>query len=168
MGTCWIVDFAVPGDHEIKLKKKNEKKDKYLDLDRELKKKLWNMKATMIPVLIGAVSTINKGLLKRDWKTWKKGYPNYSIVKILELCREESWRPEESCCHSDSCEKPSAYSGVKNSQKKKNDNTRLDRTRYGKVICRELCEKYNYDHVTKCWLVGWLVGFWGISTPVGI
>ena len=32
-----IVDFAVPADHRIKLKE-CEKKDKYLDLARELKK----------------------------------------------------------------------------------------------------------------------------------
>ena len=35
--TCKVVDFAVPADHRIKLKE-CEKKDKYLDLDRELKK----------------------------------------------------------------------------------------------------------------------------------
>ena len=35
--TCKIVDFAVPADHKIKLKE-CEKKDKYLDLARELKK----------------------------------------------------------------------------------------------------------------------------------
>ena len=38
--TCKIVDFAVPADHRIKLKE-CEKKDKYLDLARELKK-MWN------------------------------------------------------------------------------------------------------------------------------
>ena len=32
-----IVDFAVPSDHRIKVKE-SEKKDKYLDLARELKK----------------------------------------------------------------------------------------------------------------------------------
>ena len=36
--TCRIVDVAVPADHRVKLKE-NEKKDKYLDLARELKKK---------------------------------------------------------------------------------------------------------------------------------
>ena len=36
--TCKIVDFAVPADHRIKLKE-CEKKDKYLDFARELKKK---------------------------------------------------------------------------------------------------------------------------------
>ena len=35
---CKIVDFAVPADHRIKLKE-CEKKYKYLDLARELKKK---------------------------------------------------------------------------------------------------------------------------------
>ncbi len=39
--TCKIVDFAVPAEHRIKLKER-EKKDKYLDLARELEK-LWNM-----------------------------------------------------------------------------------------------------------------------------
>ena len=34
---CKIVDFVVPADHKIKLKE-CEKKDKYLDLARELKK----------------------------------------------------------------------------------------------------------------------------------
>ena len=34
--TCKIVDFAVSADHKIKLKK-CEKKDKYLDLTRDLK-----------------------------------------------------------------------------------------------------------------------------------
>ena len=46
------MDFAVPADHRIKLKE-NEKKDKYLDLARELKK-LWNMKVAIIPILSGA------------------------------------------------------------------------------------------------------------------
>ena len=57
-----IVDFAVPADHRIKLKE-SEKKDKYLDLAKELKK-LWNIKVTIVPIVIGAFGTISKGLLK--------------------------------------------------------------------------------------------------------
>ena len=49
---CKIVDFAVPADHRINLKE-SEKKDKYLDLARELKK-LWNMKVTIVPIVVGA------------------------------------------------------------------------------------------------------------------
>ena len=60
--TWKIVDFAVPADHRIKLKE-CEKRDKYLDLARELKK-LWNMKVTIIPIGIGAFGTVTKGLLK--------------------------------------------------------------------------------------------------------
>ncbi len=59
---CKIVDFAVQGDHSIKLKE-CEKRDKYLDLARELKK-LWNMKVTIVPIVIGALGTVTNGLLK--------------------------------------------------------------------------------------------------------
>ena len=58
------MDFAVPADHRVKLKE-NEKKDKYLDLLKELKKKLWNMNVTIIPiVIIGALDTVIKELKK--------------------------------------------------------------------------------------------------------
>ena len=60
--TCKIVVFAVPADHRIKLKE-SQNKDKYLDLVRELKK-LWSIKATIIPIVIGAFGTVTKGLLK--------------------------------------------------------------------------------------------------------
>ena len=59
---CKIVDFAIPADHRINLKE-SEKKDKYLDLARELKK-LWNMKVKIVPIGIGALGTVTKGLLK--------------------------------------------------------------------------------------------------------
>ena len=62
MRTCKIMDFALPADHRIKLKE-SEKKDKYLDLARELKK-LWNMKVTVIPTVIDAFVTVTKGLFK--------------------------------------------------------------------------------------------------------
>ena len=52
---CKIFDFAVPADHRIKLKE-CEKKDEL--------KKLWNMKVTIIPIVIGAFGTVTKGLLK--------------------------------------------------------------------------------------------------------
>ena len=40
-----------------------EKRDNYLDLAREMKN-LWNMKVTIIPIVIGAFGTVTKGLLK--------------------------------------------------------------------------------------------------------
>ena len=59
--TCKIVDFALPADW-IKLKE-SEKKDKYLDLVKEFKK-VWNMKVTIILIVIGAFDTLTKWQLK--------------------------------------------------------------------------------------------------------
>ena len=55
---CWIVDFAVPADQRVKLRK-SEKRDKYLDPARELKK-LLNMNVTVIPIVTGALGTLTK------------------------------------------------------------------------------------------------------------
>ena len=60
--TCRILDFAVPADHGVKLKE-SEKKIKCLDLAWELKK-LWNMKVAVILIVIGALGTVTKGLVK--------------------------------------------------------------------------------------------------------
>ena len=71
---CEGVDFAVPADHRIKLKE-YEKKDKYLDLARVFKT-LWNMKLTIVPIVIGPFGTITKRLLK--------GLEDLEIVGRLE------------------------------------------------------------------------------------
>ena len=71
------MDFAVPTDHRIK-QKEWEKKDKYLDLPRELKK-LWNMRVTIVPIVIGAFGTVTKGL-------WK-GLENLEIGGRVETIR---------------------------------------------------------------------------------
>ena len=77
--TWKIVDFAVPADHRIKLKE-CEKKDKYLDPVRQLKK-LWNMQVSIIPIVIGAFGTVTKrtGGLGSWWTS--KDHPNYSITE---------------------------------------------------------------------------------------
>ena len=56
------MDFTVPADQRIKLKE-NEKKNKYLTLAWELKK-LWNMKLTVIPIIIGTLGTFTDGLVQ--------------------------------------------------------------------------------------------------------
>ena len=120
---CKIVDFAVPIDHRIKLKE-CEKKYKYLDLARELKK-LWNMQGTIIPIVIGAFGTVTKELLKgleelelvEEWRQSKQQHyweqPEYW---------EESWRLQENCCHSNSSERPSADADVNNTNGDSNNN----------------------------------------------
>ena len=86
---CKIIDFAVPADHRIK-PKECKKKDKYLDLARELKK-LWNLKVTIIPIVIGAFSTVNKGLLKGlddlDVGGRVETIPMTALLKTLRILR---------------------------------------------------------------------------------
>ena len=52
------MDFAVPADNRVKIK---ESKDKYLDL-AEGRRKLWNMRVTVIPFVNGKLETVSKGL----------------------------------------------------------------------------------------------------------
>ena len=54
------MDFAVPADHRVKIKE-NKKIDKYLELAGELKK-MWNMRLIVIPIVIGVLGTVPKGL----------------------------------------------------------------------------------------------------------
>ena len=132
---CKIVDFAVPAVQRIKLKE-CEKRDKYLDLARELKK-LWNMKVTIIPIVIGAFGKVTKGLLKdledledlvTEWRPsrqqhyWKR--PEYW---------EKSWRLEETCCHSNSSERPSDVADMKNSNYNDNNNSRKEERGIGSI-----------------------------------
>ena len=90
---CKIGDFAVQADQRIK-RKECEKKDKYLDLTRELKK-LWNMHMTIIPIVIGAFGTVTKGLLKgvEDLDEWRPSKLQHYWERP-EYC-EESWRLDE-------------------------------------------------------------------------
>ena len=60
--TCRIVVFTVPAACRVKVKE-SEKKDKYLDLGWELKK-LWNMKVTIIAIIIGSLGTVTKVLIQ--------------------------------------------------------------------------------------------------------
>ena len=54
--------FAIPNDHRVKLKK-SEKRDKYLNLARELAK-LWNLKVAKIPIIIRELGTVTKILVQ--------------------------------------------------------------------------------------------------------
>ena len=78
--TCYLVDFVVPVDHRWKIKEK-EKINKYLDVAGEQplpappkkqtdkqaknKKKLWNIRLTIILIIDCALGNISKGPEKR-------------------------------------------------------------------------------------------------------
>ena len=81
------MDFAVSAYHKVKLKE-SEKRDKYLHLTSELGK-LWNMKATVEPIAIGAFAAVTKGLVREVNKRTSGDHPNDSSVEI-------SWNTEKS------------------------------------------------------------------------
>ena len=92
---CKTLDFAVLIDHRIKLKE-NEKKDKYIELARELKK-LGNMKVTFIPIVIDAVDTFTKGLIKGLEDLEIRGrvetVQNTALLRLARILRriQETW-----------------------------------------------------------------------------
>jgi hypothetical protein len=51
-GTCMLIDDAIPGDKNV-IKKAAEKMLKYKHLTTEIHH-MWNVRATVIPVIIGA------------------------------------------------------------------------------------------------------------------
>ena len=90
------MEFAVPTDHRVKIKE-SEKRGKYLDLSWELRK-LCNMKETVIPIIIGTLGTVTKGLQRELEKLEIRGRIEtiLSIVllrssRILRKVLETRW-----------------------------------------------------------------------------
>jgi len=61
-GTCMLTDVAISGDRNV-IKKEAEKILKYEDFTIEIQR-MWNVKAKVIPVIIGATGTISKSFRK--------------------------------------------------------------------------------------------------------
>ena len=87
------MDFSVPTDHEVKLKE-SEKKDKYMDLARELK--------TTMEYEGDGDTNCCEGARYSHQRTDKdtrglgnlgtsEDYPNYSIVEIGQNTEESPW-----------------------------------------------------------------------------
>ena len=76
--------------------KESEKKGKYLDFARKLKK-LWNMRLTIVPIVIGALDTITKGLLKglEDLEVggWVETIQTTALLRTARILRRvlETW-----------------------------------------------------------------------------
>jgi hypothetical protein len=60
--TCMLIDVAIPGDRNV-IKKEAEKILIYKYLAIEIQR-MWNVKATVIPVIIGATGTVSKSFSK--------------------------------------------------------------------------------------------------------
>ena len=80
----------------------------------------------------------------RDWRTWKWRLSKLPHCWDRPEYWEESWRPEEACCLSDSCEKLLANAGMKKSQMSYNDLPEYweESRRLEKICCHsDSCEK---------------------------
>ena len=81
-------------------------------------KKIWNMKVTIIPIVIGAFGTVTKGLLKglEDLEVGG-GVEIIQTTALLRTARilRRVLETEETCCHLNFSERPSAGADVKNS-----------------------------------------------------
>ena len=104
------MDFAVPGDHKVKIKE-NEEKAKYLDLARKLSK-LSNMKVSVVLIFIGVLGTIHRGLMKCLEKLEIEG----RVITIQTTTLRKFWRLKETMSLRSS-ERPSAYAGGENTER---------------------------------------------------
>ena len=60
--TCTLIDVAIPADRNV-VQKDVEKKLKYKSLGIEIER-MWNLKCTIISVIIGATGIVTRGLKK--------------------------------------------------------------------------------------------------------
>ena len=164
-----IVDFPVLADHRIKLKER-EKKDKHLDLARELKKN-WDMKVAIVPIVIGTFGTVTKGLLKglEDSGSWRTSgdHPNDSIIEDGQNTEKSPgdlrWlavtqTPVKNHQRSLMWKAPNVYiiiiikmiiiSEWKLAQKE----YKARHDWVGKVIHWEMCRKFQFDHTNKWYM----------------
>ena len=72
-----IIIIVIPGDRNV-IKKEAEKILKYKDLTIEIQR-MWNVKTSVIPVIIGATGTISKSL-----KKYVSNIPGNHDVKELQ------------------------------------------------------------------------------------
>ena len=84
--TCKLIDMTVPSDRNIALKE-IEKKSKYKDLEVEIQR-IWQMKTIVLPVVIGALGTVKKGMVENIEKVAKGA----SVTEIQKICMLESAR----------------------------------------------------------------------------
>jgi hypothetical protein len=72
-----LIDVAIPGDRSV-IKREIEKILKYKDLKIEIQC-MWNVKAKMIPVIIGVTGTISKSLIQ-----YLSNIPGKQVIKEVQ------------------------------------------------------------------------------------
>ena len=72
--------MTVPSDRNIALKQ-TEKKCKYKDLELEIQR-MWHMKTVVIPVVVGALGTVKKGMVENIKKVSERA----NMTEIQKIC----------------------------------------------------------------------------------
>ena len=114
--TCHLMYFAIPVDHWENERKRKDKQ--IFEPCLRLLKELWNIRATVIQIVFGALGTLPKSL-EKNWKNWKSEENSRPSKRLY--CQdwlehsEESWRFKETYYHSYSSERAPANACVKNS-----------------------------------------------------
>ena len=72
--------MTVPSDRNIALKE-IEKKSKYKGLELEIQR-LWHMKTIVIPVVVGALGIVKKGMVGNIEKVAKRA----TVTEIQKIC----------------------------------------------------------------------------------
>ena len=79
--TCLLIDMSIPTDQNIAVKE-FDKLSKYKDLEIEIGR-MWNLKATTVPVIVGALGMIKKGCQKHLDKI--PGQPQLQKIQQIVL-----------------------------------------------------------------------------------
>jgi len=79
--TCTPIDVAIPADRNV-VQKEAEKKLKYKSLCIEIQR-IWNLKCTIVPVIIGATGIVKRSL--------KKNFGNYTRKTLDRFTTKDSY-----------------------------------------------------------------------------
>ena len=82
--TCKLIDMTIPSDRNIALKE-TEKKSKYKDLELEIQR-MWRMKTEVVPVVVGALGTIKKGMIENIKKVSERA----TVTETQKICMQGS------------------------------------------------------------------------------
>ena len=84
--TCKLIDMLFHQIEHIALKE-TEKKSKYKDLELEIQG-MWHMKTVVIPVVVGALGTVKKGMVENIKKVSERA----TMTEIQKICMLGSGR----------------------------------------------------------------------------
>jgi len=74
--TCTLIDVAIPADRNV-VQKEAENKLKYKSLCIEIQR-MWNLKCTIIPVIIGATGIVTRSLKEKFGSGTRKTFDRFT------------------------------------------------------------------------------------------